>query len=183
MTTDGTCFIPKGWLTMLLQLLWDDDNWQSRFHTLGMYNHTLSVVIREWQLTEQDSYLMNTSPCSDRFNEPLTTDRTCLLSEWYITMLWPLSWNNDNWRSLFHTLEINYHALSVVMNDNLIVTVSACTINRRPCSDTWIHAPSQWVFKLPLGTCTITCRFHSDSWVHVPSQGGSIVALECSYHH
>ena len=118
-------------------------------------------------------------PWSDRCHETMTTDRTCLLNDRYITMLWPLSWDNDNWRSLFHTLEINDHALSVVMNDNLIVTLSACTINRRPYSDTWIHAPSQWVFKLPLSTCTITWRFHSDSWVHVPSQGWSIVALEC----
>ena len=108
-------FIPKGWLTMLLPLLWDDGNWQSRFHTLGMYNHALSVVIMRWQLTEHVSYLMNTSPCSDPCYETLTTD-----GAWFITLgihshaqtnvirPWQLT-------ELFHTWGIYYHVLTVVM--------------------------------------------------------------------
>ena len=115
MTTDGACFIPKGWLTMLLPLLWDDDNWRSRFHTLGMYNHALSVVISRWQLTEHVSYLMNTSSCSDPCYETMTTD-----GAWFITLgmnshaqtvvirPWQLT-------ELFHTWGIYYHALTVVM--------------------------------------------------------------------
>ena len=115
MTADGACFILEVYFTMLLPLLWDDENWQSRFHTLGMYNHALSVVIRRWQLTEHVSYLMNTSPCSDPCYETMTTD-----GAWFITLgvnshaqtvvirPWQLT-------ELFHTRGIYYHALTVVM--------------------------------------------------------------------
>ena len=33
-------------------------------------------------------------------------------------MLWQLSWDDDNWRSLFHNLGMNNHALNVVMDDD-----------------------------------------------------------------
>ena len=57
MTSNGACCIPKGWITMLCPLSWDDDNWQSMFHTWGIYNHALTVVMRRWQPTEHVSYL------------------------------------------------------------------------------------------------------------------------------
>ena len=119
---------------MLLPLLWDDDNWQSRFHTLGMYNHALSVVIRRWQLTEHVSYLMNTSPCSDPCNETMTTD-----GAWFITLgmnshaqtvvirPWQL-------RELFHTWGIYYHALTVVMRRWQLKEHAAYLRSELPCS-------------------------------------------------
>ena len=48
--------------------------------------------MRRWQLTEHVSYPRDG-----------------------ITMLWPLSWADYNWRRMFYTLGINNHVLSVVM--------------------------------------------------------------------
>ena len=114
-TTEGACFIPEGNLTMLWPLSWDDGNWRSMFHTLGMNNQALAVYMRPWKLREHISYLRNTLPCSDRCHETMPTDGACFILEGYFTMLWPLSWDDDNWRSIFHTLEMNNHALTVVM--------------------------------------------------------------------
>ena len=33
-------------------------------------------------------------------------------------MLWPLSWEDDNWRGMIHTLEMNNHALTVLCHDD-----------------------------------------------------------------
>ena len=115
MTTNWAWFIIEGHITMPWSLSWDDDNWRSMIHTLGMYNHALSVVMRRWQLTEHDWYLRDLLPCSDRCHKTMATDGACYI--WYITctMLWVLSWDDDNWGSMIHTLGINKHALTVVM--------------------------------------------------------------------
>ena len=77
---------------ILLPLSWDEDNLWGMIHIFGIYNHALSVVMRQRQLAWH-----------------VFKDR------WYIIMLWPLSWDDDNWRSMFHTLEMNNPALAVVM--------------------------------------------------------------------
>ena len=61
-------------------------------HIFGIYNYALSVVMRRRQLAGH-----------------------VFKDIWYITMLSPLSWDDDNWRSMFHTLEMNNRALAVVM--------------------------------------------------------------------
>ena len=114
MSTVGACFIPSGWITMLWPLSWDDDNCWSMFHTLEMNNHALTVVMRRWQLTDHVSYLRNENPCSDRCHVTMTTVGACFIPSGWITMLWPLSWDDDNCRSMFHILEMNNHALTVV---------------------------------------------------------------------
>ena len=115
MTTNGACLIPKGCLTMPCPLSWDDDNWCSMFHIWMISYHALTVVMRRWQLTEQDSYLRDISPCPDRCHETMTTDGAWLIPKGYIIMLWPLSWDDDNWRSMFHTWMIYNHSLTVVI--------------------------------------------------------------------
>ena len=100
---------------MLCPLYWDDDNWRSMFHTVGMFYHALSVVMRRWQLTEHESYLRDILPCSDGCHETMSTDGACFIPKGWITMLWPLSWDDDKWRSMIHTLRMNDHALTVVM--------------------------------------------------------------------
>ena len=96
-------------------LSWDDDNWCSMFHIWMISYHALTVVMRRWQLTEQDSYLRDISPCPDRCHETMTTDGAWLIPKGYITILWPLSWDDDNWWSMIHTKGIYYHALIVVL--------------------------------------------------------------------
>ena len=93
----------------------DDDNWQSMLHILGMNNHALSVVMRRWKLTEHVSYTREILPCSDRCHKTMTTDGACFILEGYFNILWPLSWDNDSWRSMFHTWGIFHHVLTVVM--------------------------------------------------------------------
>ena len=138
MTTEGACFIPLGWITMLCPLLWDDDNWRSMFntwryitllwplswdddnwrsmfHTWLIYRHALTVVMRRWKLTEHVSYLRDISPWSGVCHETMTTDRACFKLEGYITMLWPLSWHDDNWQSMIYIIGIYNQALSFVM--------------------------------------------------------------------
>ena len=114
MTTDGACFIRDIFITMLWPLSWDADICKSMFHTLGMNNHALSVVKRRRHLTEHVSYMRDILPFSDRCHETMTTDGACIILEGYITMLWPLSWDDDNRRSMFQTLWMNNHAMSVV---------------------------------------------------------------------
>ena len=72
MTNDGAWFIHEWYITMLWLLSWDEYHWRqsilwplswddnirlSMFHTLGMNNHALYVVMRQWQMTEHVSYL------------------------------------------------------------------------------------------------------------------------------
>ena len=115
MTTDGACFILEGYITMLWPLSWDDDNWRSMIHTLGIYYQALTVVFIRWQLTEHGSYPWDILPYSDRCHETMTIDGAWFIPKGYITMLRPLSFNDDNWRSMLHTWGIYNHALSVVM--------------------------------------------------------------------
>ena len=89
---------------MLWPLSWDDDNWQSMLHILGVNNHALSIVMRRWKLTEHVSYLWNTLLCSDRCHETMVTDRAWFIPHGWITMLWLLSLDDDNKGSLFHAL-------------------------------------------------------------------------------
>ena len=111
MTTDGAWFMPEGYITMAYPLSWDDDNWRSMNRTWEIYYHALTVVMRRSQLTEHVSFINDLLPCSDRYHETMTTEGAFFIHEWYITMLWPLSWEDDKWRSMIHILEIYYHAL------------------------------------------------------------------------
>ena len=109
-------------IIILWPLSLDDDNWRSMFHTLGMfyhalsvvmrrwqltehvhtwmiYHHALNVVMRWWQLTEHESYLRIILPCSDHCHETMSTDGVCFVPKGWITMVWPLSWEDDNWQS------------------------------------------------------------------------------------
>ena len=45
----------------------------------------------------------------------MTTERASSIPEGVIDMLRPLSWDNDNKQSIFDTLKIKNHALSVVL--------------------------------------------------------------------
>ena len=114
-TTDRACFTPYWWITMLWPLSWDDDNWRSIFLTWVIYYYALTFVIWWWQLTEHASYLRYDKPCSVRCRETMKTDGACFIHEWYVTMLWPLSCHEDDWQSMFHTLWMNTHTLTVVM--------------------------------------------------------------------
>ena len=127
--------ILEGYFTMLWPLSWDDDYWQTMFHTSGIYNHVLTVVVRRWQLTEHVSYLTNTLPCSDRCHETMTADRACFILEGGITLLWPLSLDDDNWQSLLHILGMNNNALSVVMRRWKLTEHVSYTSEILPCSD------------------------------------------------
>ena len=143
---------------MLCPLSWDDENWRSMFHTRGRYYHALTVVIRRWQLTEHSSYLRDISTSSDRCHETMTADGACFILEVYFTMLWPLSWDDDNWRSMFipkgwltmllpllwdddnwqsrfHTLGMYNHALSVVIRRWQLTEHVSYLMNTSPCSD------------------------------------------------
>ena len=103
------------YITMLWPLSWDKDNWRSMFHTWTIYHHALSVVMRRWQLTSYGSYLRGVLPWYVPCQKTVITDGACFIHEWYISMLWPLSWDDDNWRSMIHTLGIYYHALTIVI--------------------------------------------------------------------
>ena len=67
----------------------------------------------------------------------MTNDGACFIHEWYITMLWPLSWEDDNWRCMNHTLGIYYHALIVVTGRWQLVEHVSDLRNTFPCSDRW----------------------------------------------
>ena len=103
MTYYGAWFIPKRYITMLWPLSWDDCNWRSIIHTWMIYNHALTVVIRWSQLKEHYSYLRDILPCSDRCHETIATEVACFIHEWYITILWPLSLDDDNWQNMIYT--------------------------------------------------------------------------------
>ena len=158
MSTVGACFIPSGWITMLWPLSWDDDNCLSMFHTLEMNNHALTVVLRRWQLTEHVSYLRNENPCSGRCHVTMTTVGACFIPSGWITMLWPLSWDDDNCRSMFHTLEMNDHALTVVMRRWQLTEHVSYLRNENPCSD---HCH---VTMTTVGACFISSRWTTMLW-------------------
>ena len=112
---------------MLWPLFFDDDNWRSMFHTLCIYYHALNVVVRQWQVTEHVLYTRDILPCMLHtlgiyynaltvFQETMTTEGSCFIPKGWITMLWPLSWIDYNWRSMFYTWGIYCHALTVVMS-------------------------------------------------------------------
>ena len=126
MTTDGACFIPWGFITILCMLSWGDDNWRSMFHTWMIHNHVLTVVMRRWQLTKHESYFSDKLPCSDRCHDTMTTEWACFLPEEYISMLWPLAWDGGNWRSMFHKWMIYYHALTFVIKRWLLNEHDSC---------------------------------------------------------
>ena len=115
MTTDGTCFLPEEYISMCRPLTWDGGNWQSMFHTWMIYDHALTFVIKRWQRMEQVSYMNDKLPCSDLCHKTMTTDGAWIVPKRYITMLWPLSWDDHNWQSMFHLLMIYYHGLTVIM--------------------------------------------------------------------
>ena len=124
-------------IIILWPLSLDDDHWRSMFHTLGMfyhalsvvmrrwqltehvhswliYHHALNVVMRRWQLTEHESYLRDILPCSDHCHETMSTDGVCFIPKGWITIVWPLSWEDDNWQSRFHTLGKNAPTVVIV---------------------------------------------------------------------
>ena len=48
----------------------------------------------------------------------MTTDGACFILDVYITMLWPLSWDVDNWRSMISTKGINYLLWPLLLDDD-----------------------------------------------------------------
>ena len=158
MTTDRACIIPDEYTTMFWPLSWDwqltehvfileggitllwplsldVDNWQSMLHILGMNNHALSVVMIRWKLTEHVSYTREILPCSDRCHKTMTTDGAFFILEGYFNILWPLSWDDDSWRSMFHTWGIFHHALTVIMRRWQLTEHVSYLMNTSPCSD------------------------------------------------
>ena len=111
MATEGACYIWYITCTMLWLLSWDDDNWGSMIHTLGINHHALTIVMRHRQLTEQVSFPLG-----------------C------ITMLWSLSWDDDNWQSMIDTLGSYYHALTVVIRRWQLKEHVTYDILHAPCS-------------------------------------------------
>ena len=99
-----------------------DDNCMSMFHTLGMNNHALTVVIRRWQLTEHVSYLRKTLPCSDRCHETMATDGAC-----HETVATDRAW--------FTTLGMNSYALTVVFIPWQLTEQVSYMRDILPCSD------------------------------------------------
>ena len=121
-------------ITMLWPLSWDDGNWRAWVYLWG-YHHALTVVMRRWQLTENVSYLQDPKPCSVRCHGMMTTDRARLISDGDGIMLWPLSRDDDNWQSMFHTWIIYNHALTVVMRRLQLKEHVSNLRNTLPCSD------------------------------------------------
>ena len=141
---------------MLWPLSCEDDNWRSMIHTQAIYHNALTVVMRWLQLTVHDSYLRDIYPCPDRGHETMTTEGACYIHEWYITMLYTLSWDGDNWwimllgwmtmlcplswddgswQSMLHTLRVNYPALSVIMWWWQLTEHDSYLRDILPCSD------------------------------------------------
>ena len=114
-TLVGACFIPKVYITMLWPLSWDDDNCRSMFLIWMTYYKVLSVVMQRLQLSEHVSYLRDILSCSDCCCATMTAVGACFIPKGYITMLWPLSCDDYNCQSIFHTKGIYYHALTIVM--------------------------------------------------------------------
>ena len=96
-------FLPEDGITMLRPWSWDDHNGWNMFPTWRRYNQALTVVMNRWQLLERVSYLRDILPCSGRYHVKITTVGACFIPKGYITMLWLLSCDDDNCRSMFHT--------------------------------------------------------------------------------
>ena len=135
---------------MLWPLSWEDDNWRSMIYTLGISYHALTVVTRRWQMTEHDSNLRDILPCSDCFQETTTTDGAWFLPKGYLTMLWLLSLDENNWRSMVHTLGIYYHAPTVVTRRWHMTEHDSYLRDKLPCSD----------------RCHVTMTSHEAYFVH-----------------
>ena len=84
-----------------------------KFHTLGMYNQALTM-------TTDGAYLIleGVSPCSDRCHWAMTTDRAYCIYFGWITMLCPLSWDDENWWSMLQTWGTHYHSPTLLWNDD-----------------------------------------------------------------
>ena len=173
--TDGAWLIPKGYIIMLWPLSWDDENWRSMFHTWMIYNHSLTVVMRRWQLMEHNLYQRYILPCSDRCLETMTTDGACFIPEEYITMLWPLSLADDNLQGMFNRYMIYNHALTVVMRWWQLTEHDSYMIDILPCSDRCHETmkteracckPMWWITKLfPLSWDDNNCLSMFHTWV------------------
>ena len=109
----GVCFIPKGWITIVWPLSWEDDNWQSRFHTLG--KNALSVVIVSWNWSEHNSisYIYETKP--DSCLRLMTTDREWLFIPKVWSMLRQLSSSHGNSQVMVIYLKVINDAPSFVI--------------------------------------------------------------------
>ena len=104
MTTNGACFLPQGYITMLGR--WD---WRSMFLTSGIYYQPLTGVLGRWQLTENVSYLRNTLPCSDRCHQTMATDGACFIREGYhnaLTVSWQ-RWELVNVFLMYETCQLS----------------------------------------------------------------------------
>ena len=127
-------------------------------YILGTNNHALTIVERWWQLTEHVLYIRGLSRCYDRCPMQMITDEACFYPEGYITMLWPLSiddgnrwsmfhtwgidshaltvpWVDDNWRNMFHTWGINNHALTMSGDDDNWRSMFHIWRGLSPCSE------------------------------------------------
>ena len=65
----------------------------------------------------------------------MTIDGAYFSHEWYITMLWPLPCDDNNWRSMDHTLGMINHALSFVMRRWKLTEHVSYMNDILPCSD------------------------------------------------
>ena len=156
MTTDGACFIPWRWITMLWRLSSDDCNWQSM-------THTWEGRIILWPLSWDD----------DNW-------RSMFHTEWYITILWPLSWEEDNWRSMFHTIGILITSIKKIRYysgtcDNM------STITRGHSCGSWVYIPS-----LGGTTVTVECvyktrRHNKCIGIYSKANQGTTMWLEYMY--
>ena len=130
---------------------------------------------------------------------------------WYISMLSPLSWDDDNWRSMFYTLEMNNRALAVVMrwwqltehdsflrgyNHTLTVVMWWWQLTEHvsymndilPCSDCCHEMKTtDKEFFIPYGYRLHQPKKEGTTGAFARtcplSHGGTIVALECINHH
>ena len=136
---------------MLCPLSSDDDDWRSVFHTLMMNNHALTVGMRRWQLTDHDSDLRHIWPCSVRCHETKTTDGACFIHGYYITMLCPLSWDDDNWRACF--IHEWYTSMLWPYISSLYETCSVSYHRLMTMDRARSYIPKVWIMLHPLSSC------------------------------
>ena len=163
---------------MLCPLTWGEDKWQSMFHRCLIYYHALTVVMRRWQMTAHKSYLRAELSCYVRCHETMTTDGPCFIYEWYITILWPLSWDDANWRSIFHTWVIYHHAMTVVMRRRQMTEHVLSINDKLPCSDCCHETMTSDGASFTEGDITMfwTLSWDDDKWRSI------IYNLEMYYH-
>ena len=98
-----------------------------RYETCSASWHRLMTTVRAWLYIHQvwnmlcqlsssndNSLSMGIYPLGIK-HVPSVVIVACFLPQGYITMLWPLTWDDANWRSMFLTCGIYYHALTVVI--------------------------------------------------------------------